>query len=49
MDILDSQRALFKDIKKEIDNIDRMLNNDLDPVNPDWLMSIYQAVCVSHR
>lgn len=41
---IELQRQYLDEIKKEIDNLDRILNNDNDMVRDDILLNTYKAL-----
>ena len=45
---IDVQRVMFSEIKKEIENIDRILNTDNDKVRDDLICGLYRLLCESN-
>ena len=41
---IELQRQYLEEIKKEIENLDRILNNDNDTVRDDILLNTYKAL-----
>ena len=41
---IELQRQYLEEIKKEIENLDRILNNDNDTVKDEILLNTYKAV-----
>ena len=41
---IELQRQYLEEIKKEIENLDRILNNDNDTVKDEILLSTYKAL-----
>ena len=41
---IELQRQYLEEIKKEIENLDRILNNDNDMVRDDILLNTYKAL-----
>ena len=41
---IELQRQYLEEIKKEIENLDRILNNDNDTVRDDILLNTYRAL-----
>ena len=41
---IELQRQYLEEIKKEIENLDRILNNDNDMVRDDILLNTYRAL-----
>ena len=41
---LELQRQYLEEIKKEIENLDRILNNDNDTVRDEILLNTYKAL-----
>lgn len=42
---IDVQKVMFSEIKKEIENIDRILNTDNDKVRDDLICGLYRLLC----